>query len=426
MWLRSTLSSVKFRDVSSYRRLHSYNIAVVVLDSIFAFIRIIIFYSGYLDDGKNKNVGDNNTALIGYIIDMIGSAIALVMLFFLSASCAYILCVTCCYDSEKEKKKRDEALECIGQMCHSPAVQRFVTLNCNCPCYITRPQHRFVIRMVLLFLCLVCRFTAFIIYLAAGIKSAGNSLAGLCGASWLFLLLAILLQVLHYRIWWHYLPSYELENKSTEPLSKKHKRYIPHHLLGNNRTMKLGDQPCDNGQQCTVRSMEHVLIFHRDVHTPQLRWSEVRKREIHTREHGRYIGFHQTSVQAAASIAHSDFLISNKPPQMLGFGIYFARSQASTLGKARHGGAIICAEIRMGKVLQVTKDELDKVRNTDSWWDEYDTVYYNHVDEIRDEFCIKSPEQILRWVIVVDGEHDTLVNEYKLPEEFNDVACGCV
>ena len=74
MWLRSTLSSVKFRDVSSYRRLHSYNIAVVVLDGIFAFIRIIIFYSGYTDgNGSNKNVGDNNTALNGYIIDMIGS-----------------------------------------------------------------------------------------------------------------------------------------------------------------------------------------------------------------------------------------------------------------------------------------------------------------------------------------------------------------
>ncbi|UJR12625.1 hypothetical protein I4U23_016800 [Adineta vaga] len=114
----------------------------------------------------------------------------------------------------------------------------------------------------------------------AKIGSAGKSLAGLCGASWIFLLLAILIQMLHYRIWWHYLPSYELEKKNPEPLSKKHKRYIPHHLLGNNRTMKLGDRSCDNDQECNVRSMEHILIFHRDVYTPQPRWSEVRKREM--------------------------------------------------------------------------------------------------------------------------------------------------
>jgi hypothetical protein len=263
-------------------------------------------------------------------------------------------------------------------------------------------------------------------YLAAKVGSAGKSLAGLCGPSWLFLLLIILIQTLHYRVWWHYLPSCDLEADIREPLSKKHKRYIPYHLLGNNRTMRLGDRQCDDGSICTMRSMEHILIFHLNEHTPQPCWSEVRKIEKHTREHGRYIGFHRTSVEAAVGIAHSDFRISNKPPQMLGFGIYFARSQASTLGKARYAGAVICAEIRMGKVLQVTKDELHTVKNTDAWWEEYDTVYYSHKDNIRDEFCIKSADQILRWIIVVDAEHDSLVSEYNLPREFDDITCGCV
>jgi hypothetical protein len=44
---------------------------------------------------------------------------------------------------------------------------------------------------------------------------------------------------------------------------------------------------------------------------------------------------------------------------MLGYGIYFARSIKHTEGKARDGridGGIICAKIRMGKVLEMFED----------------------------------------------------------------------
>ncbi|CAF4669899.1 unnamed protein product, partial [Didymodactylos carnosus] len=44
-----------------------------------------------------------------------------------------------------------------------------------------------------------------------------------------------------------------------------------------------------------------------------------------------------------------------------------------------------------------------------SYWDEYDTVYLNHDEEEKDEFCIKDPSQILRWVIVIERDEDSKV-----------------
>jgi hypothetical protein len=52
-----------------------------------------------------------------------------------------------------------------------------------------------------------------------------------------------------------------------------------------------------------------------------------------------YVGFHRTSAEAAVKIAHSDFRISDKGKQMLGFGVSFARSIKGTDKKARYGGA---------------------------------------------------------------------------------------
>ncbi|CAF2883081.1 unnamed protein product [Rotaria sp. Silwood2] len=114
------------------------------------------------------------------------------------------------------------------------------------------------------------------------------------------------------------------------------------------------------------------------------------------------------------------------PPQMLGFGVYFARSIAHTENKARHAGALICAEIRMSRVKEVTRNEIHTVQNSNTWWKDYDTVYFNHQNDDRDEFCIKDPAQILRWVIVVDKNFDTKVEEYGLDTEFEDTKCGCI
>jgi hypothetical protein len=52
-----------------------------------------------------------------------------------------------------------------------------------------------------------------------------------------------------------------------------------------------------------------------------------------------YIVFHQTAPEAAVNIARLGFRISDQSPQMLGLGLYFARSFEATGGKARFRGA---------------------------------------------------------------------------------------
>jgi hypothetical protein len=242
----------------------------------------------------------------------------------------------------------------------------------------------------------------------------------LCAASEASLIVALAIDIYYYRVWWHYRP--ENDHLST-PYSTKHRRYLPYHLLGKNRNqMVLDNEPCKH-MKCENRKLEHILIYHHNEYQPQQRWPEIKnKTDV-------YIGFHRTSAEAAAKIAHSDILPSRTPPQMLGYGIYFARSIKYTEGKARHGltgGGIICANIRMGRVLEVDKTQIAAVCNTDIWHANYDTVYYTEDDEKRDEFCIKSADQILKWVMVIEEQCDPKVRNYGLDTEFSDTRCGCI
>jgi hypothetical protein len=195
--------------------------------------------------------------------------------------------------------------------------------------------------------------------------------------------------------------------------------------MGNNRTMRLGDKPCPDGSQCRNRRLEHILIFHSKDFKPQERYRDVQQK---TPGKNLYIGFHRTTPKAAVSIAHSDFAISTKPEStMLGHGVYFARSMEETAGKANADGAYICAEIEMGRVKEVGPGpERDSLRGTTHLWKDYDTVYYNHPNDSRDEFCVKSTDQILKWVMVVIKGYDEKVRNYGLDTEFDDTMCGCI
>ena len=188
--------------------------------------------------------------------------------------------------------------------------------------------------------------------------------------------------------------------------------------------MHMGNEPCrsmSQNVQCSNRNLEHLIIFHSDDYKPQKRWGLLSGDEAKV-----YVGFHRTTAEAAVAITHSEFLPSTKPPQMLGFGVYFARSIARAGAKARFDGALICAEVRMGRVKQVTRRQIHKVSNSKAWWKNFDTVYFNHENEAQDEFCVKDPEQILRWVIVVDENNDSKVKEYGLDTEFEDTQFGFI
>ncbi len=77
----------------------------------------------------------------------------------------------------------------------------------------------------------------------------------------------------------------------------------------------------------------------------------------------------------------------------------------------------------MGRVRVITLSEIDQVENTNSWWANYDTIYYAHEQENRDEFCIKNPAQILKWVIIMD---DDRLRRYGLDHEFDNTRCSCI
>jgi hypothetical protein len=180
-------------------------------------------------------------------------------------------------------------------------------------------------------------------------------------------------------------------------LSSKHKRYIPYHLMSYNRTIRLGDKPCPDGYLCNNRRLEHILIFHSFNRKPQPRYCDVRH-------------------EARRENRLSDLASSAKyESTTLGHGVYFARSMAETEGKANADSAYICAEVEMGRVKQVGPGpERDSLRGTTHLWRKYDTVYYNYPTDARDQFCVKSTDPILQWVIVVNPQFDAKVRRYKV------------
>ena len=86
-------------------------------------------------------------------------------------------------------------------------------------------------------------------------------------------------------------------------------------------------------------------------------------------------------------------------------------------------GAFIGVEVNMGRVRVISAAEINEVSNTDRWWEHYDTIYYAHDSENLDEFCVKSPDPISKWIMVMD---DDRLRRYGLDHEFDNTRCGCI
>jgi hypothetical protein len=408
-----------------YRSLFYFHALIAVSEFILIIaLFILIFITKPELFFKIKHPDDENWELIGmknWIIMMslfiVGIFRTVILFFFIfgilgvSSYCCFLLCFKC-------------FREAIYKLFKAKATHRFISFNCNCPCYRARPKLRFQLQFLFLILVSGIRIATIAFCLSLQHHITTKSLAVIVAISFFFLVLTSLLDYYHYRMWWRYKPDI-IKLKiaiPTTPLSNKHKRYLPYQLLGSNRTGQHGDKLCSN-KRCKIRKLEHILIFHLSDYQPQPRWSEVKEFNPSA---DTYIGFHRTSAQSALLIAHSDFRRSTNPPQMLGFGIYFARSIKNTLGKARFEGAVIAAEIRMGNVKEVSQNELNTVRNTDRWHPEFDTVYYNHENDQRDEFCIYDESQILKWIIVIDEQFDRKSSDYGMDREFDDTKCYCI
>ncbi|UJR17622.1 hypothetical protein I4U23_004518 [Adineta vaga] len=392
-----------------YRSLVYLHVLIAIFESamtitLFILISIthreLFFKIKHPDDDQLEIVGIVNMIIIIalFFAGAIRTVLLLIFVIFvmlIPSACICCLCIPHC---------RNGYLKLIK----ARSTHRFLSFSCNCLCYRARPKLRFQLQFVfvLLISCVRIGMIAFCLVIRHNITT--KSLAVIVAISFFFLILTSLLDYYHYRIWWHYKPQLTgLEadfEMPTTSLSKKHKRYIPYHLLGDHRTMRFDDKACSNNNQCQNRDLEHIFIFHFEGYHPQPRYFDIQQTKSGKKL---YIGFHQTDAESATLIAHSDFRISTRyESTMIGHGIYFARSREGTERKANRCGAYICAEINMGRVLKLEPDERNLYR-----------------DPRYDEFCIKDPSQILKWIIVIKRESDTKVTNYGLDGEFDDTKC---
>ena len=140
-----------------------------------------------------------------------------------------------------------------------------------------------------------------------------------------------------YRVWWYYRPDGAYKRGRCcyckQHFYPAHQRFLPAPLLGKYREENIiGNRPCRNNVSgyCSDLSLEHIVIFHAFDFKP------LRRYRLYVDK--TYIGFHRTIPEGAVGISKTGFRISSEPPQMLGFGVYFARSFQDTEGKARFAG----------------------------------------------------------------------------------------
>ena len=389
--------------------------------------------------------------VVAFIIDWISSTVPTLMgLLVVLLLLVFAVHVMARYRIDPNKETAGERAQHYKQVRNiiafftNGAVHRLLTLNCNCPCHKAQPKLRFQLRLTFLLVSLILRIVAIALYATAPAENQDHGLmAILCGASLVLLLLTLLLDVYRYQVWWYYTP----QNDTRCCRSSKHERYIPYHMIGDNRDAQIfGDRPC-NEQPCRKTTLDHIAVFHARNYQPQRRWSDIKNdlvvkhpfccarcQKKDNQPH--HIGFHTTTPEAAIAIARSNFRPSSKG--MLGAGVYCARSVEGTDDKANSYGAWIVAEIRMGKVYEIEKPhimpghsrydhQLAVFVRSSQWHGEYDTCYLIHDQDRLNEFCIKDPEiQIIKWTIVIEKEFDNKVSQYGLDTEFNSTKWCCI
>ncbi|CAF1118625.1 unnamed protein product [Adineta steineri] len=431
-----------------YRNLPFFHGLTGFLEMVLGVVRIILFFSP-LPSGVHKKYTSKYTA--AFIIDWISSIVATLVGVFTALIILLIFfrtCVICCRLQSKNPSNSTTS-GIIRGLLGSKSVRRFLIIDCNCTCYKARPKRRFQVRFILLFIFFVLRITAIGLYASAPVgDNDGGLIAIVCAISLVFIFNTLCLDFYRYWVWWHYTPKLDTRCHIT---SNKHERYLPYHMIGSFRDPRtLGDRPYTE-KPCHKRTLDHIAVFHSYDYQPQDRWRDIPKPPPNTEpkksiipcikpklidNQPHYIGFHTTDPMAAISIAHSQFQPGR--PGWIGQGIYFARSVAGTIGKAKsEGGAFIIAEIRMGRVYEVERQVITKgharfdaqiyeYAHRGKWKDDYDTCYMLQNPESTDEFAIKDASQIVKWVTVIEQDFDPKVERYGLLTEFDSTKCGCI
>jgi hypothetical protein len=199
------------------RRLPTFYTLLSIGELIFGIVSLAVFFPLL---SSTTNEGHANAIItVGFILDWIGSLVPTFMGIIIGLVLLIvglkILFSLCCNDKNKVRPANDSSLTlaCTQFLLCGRPMNRFVAFNCNCPCYIPRPQLRFIVRLVFLLFSILLRILAIILYASS---KANESIRGLlaiaCTLSLIFPVLAIFVDVYQYRAWWYYRPSCDKES----------------------------------------------------------------------------------------------------------------------------------------------------------------------------------------------------------------------
>lgn len=161
---------------------------------------------------------------------------------------------------------------------------------------------------------------------------------------------------------------------------------------------ELGSLECPNYSKCLIADSQHRAFSHpKEIFKIKFKPCNLNERGVNI-----ITGFHQTTIQAARSILTTSFKPSTSG--MIGPGIYFANNYDITDHKrnqSTEGGAIFCAKIDMGKVLEIH----DKYNSNDDVSKYFDSKYLHHgAGDKLDEFVIYNEKQIIEYTIIVENK----------------------
>lgn len=433
-----------------YKVLPHFHVVIACAEFICFIVRIAYFFTPITSSSSQQSsvsqtglpATQNYTSnyVAAFVLDCISSIVPTLTGLFITFLFFIVLCklIIFCIKSYRKTRVSPSSNELnttgwLRKFWDNKALRRVIALDCNCPCYRARPRLRFQVRLLFFSVIFIFRIIAIALYASSSNQgNYGSTLAIVAAVSLTFLFLTVSLDLYHYCVWWHYTPYSDTTWCCFR--AWRHKRYLPYILIGGYRNEHIwGDESCPRNP-CPDRGLEHIATFHSSTYQPQARWSALWKDKLPTdpkekpKRQPTYIGFHTTKPDAAIKIAQGGFLPSKKG--MIGPGVYFARSLEATIGKvgaAGGFGAWIIAEVHMGKVLEVRRHSSEQTKASEGkWHDQYDTCYCTHSDNNLDEFCIKNPEtQIIRWITVIEKEHDPKVEKLGLDNEFESTAYGC-
>lgn len=353
-----------------------------VIDAITFIIRLILVC---MDLSKSKEEPSNVAyPLIIFFLEIIST-----LPFFISNILYFVLC---CFKNELFRD--DQHPIC----CHRRTALRLATLTCfSCQWYQYHPQGIQLTRVVILMLCFMIRFIAFILGASCATTFNPRCVPYTVVSSLALVpsLLTLSIEWFHFHLLWNFQPN--IGNNLTHRRDRSHLRFISDRMTNEKRAYGYRISLCEKDEQCNSNSLNHTILYH-----------SIRKARVENKS--TIIAYHVTTTELAIGIAQNGFPVDWR--RQMNSDIYFTRSVEGygETGTTDHS-TIICVRLSLGDVVQVrNEDEFDFSRhNTQS-----QTLEFVPSGKIK----VRFPGQIENWVIILPTEMD---------EEFNlSYYDGCI